>query len=280
MTITRHETPDELLDRAGSWLMRAEAENNLILGLCREYGRFRVPCEQGWLLTLDIDGTVNGVAIMTPPYNLIVTQLTPAAIDELVDFLRAEKAPVPGVVGPSEVAAGFAEAWSLRTGCRTSLHMDQRLFKCEQVSPIAPAPGNLRHTEERDKELLLIWVRDFEIAARVHHAKESLEPKVDALLKSGRGRIWEDSHPVSCASYSRETENGVAVNFVYTPSEARGHGYASSCVAALTESLLASGKRFCCLYTDKANPTSNKIYQRIGYRPIADSQMWTFARDE
>jgi predicted GNAT family acetyltransferase len=58
---------------------------------------------------------------------------------------------------------------------------------------------------------------------------------------------------------------------VYTPPGRRGRGYATALVAALSAELLAAGRRFCFLYTDLANPTSNRIYQRIGYERVCDS---------
>ena len=63
---------------------------------------------------------------------------------------------------------------------------------------------------------------------------------------------------------------------MYTPPEARGRGYASALVAELTAALLASGRSFCCLFTDLANPTSNRIYERIGYRPVTDVDEYRF----
>jgi predicted GNAT family acetyltransferase len=63
---------------------------------------------------------------------------------------------------------------------------------------------------------------------------------------------------------------------VYTPPHLRKQGYATSCVAALTQRMLDSGKRFCCLYTDLTNPTSNAIYQKIGYQPVCDSEDLVF----
>ena len=72
------------------------------------------------------------------------------------------------------------------------------------------------------------------------------------------------------AAWAGRAERGVRVNFVYTPREYRRRGFASACVADLTQQLLAEGHAFCCLFTDLANPTSNSIYQTIGYRPVCD----------
>ena len=56
---------------------------------------------------------------------------------------------------------------------------------------------------------------------------------------------------------------------VYTPGAQRGHGYASVLTAHVSRLLRDSGARV-CLFTDQANPTSNKIYAAIGYVPVVD----------
>jgi hypothetical protein len=96
----------------------------------------------------------------------------------------------------------------------------------------------------------------------------------DRRASSGLTRRSSTSRtPVTIAALARSTRRGVTVNAVYTPPEQRGRGHASALVAALSEEGLRRGKEFCVLYTDLANPTSNAIYQRIGYRPIARSKM-------
>jgi len=66
------------------------------------------------------------------------------------------------------------------------------------------------------------------------------------------------------------TQHGEAISYVYTPPQFRRRGYATAMVAHLSQVLLDEGKRFCTLYTDLSNPTSNRIYQEIGYKPVAD----------
>ncbi len=73
------------------------------------------------------------------------------------------------------------------------------------------------------------------------------------------------------------SERGVRISLVYTPPDRRRQGYASASVAGLSQAMLESGKRYCCLFTDLANPTSNHIYAVIGYRPVVD--MYTIAFD-
>ncbi len=78
------------------------------------------------------------------------------------------------------------------------------------------------------------------------------------------------------ADLGRETAHGFSLSLVYTPRHLRNKGYATSCVAELTKRMLDSGKKFCCLYADLANPASNSIYQKIGYQPVCDVQDWVF----
>ncbi len=100
-----------------------------------------------------------------------------------------------------------------------------------------------------------------------------------ARIASGNIFLWHDQGPVSMAQKLRPTRHGISVSGVYTPPELRRRGYASSCVAALSQQLLDAGFAYCTLFTDLSNPTSNEIYQRIGYRPLGDSQVIRFDAD-
>ncbi len=91
--------------------------------------------------------------------------------------------------------------------------------------------------------------------------------------------VWEDGVIVSMAAKTRETDHGAVISMVYTPIEKRGRGYASNLVAALSERLFKQGYAFCALFTDLANPTSNAIYRKIGYYPVADMDQYLFSKE-
>jgi predicted GNAT family acetyltransferase len=96
---------------------------------------------------------------------------------------------------------------------------------------------------------------------------------VEAILRRIHDRdvfLWDDGGPVSLAALGRRTPHGVSIGPVFSPQERRGRGYASACVAALSQRMLDQGWAFCTLFTDLGNPTSNKIYQAVGYRPVCD----------
>jgi hypothetical protein len=131
-----------------------------------------------------------------------------------------------------------------------------------------------------DFELILRWWIAFgeEVLHEGGPGRELAEQNVRHKLSPATGGIllWNDGGTVSLAGWGGPTPNGIRVGPVYTPPELRGRGYATAVTAELSQRLLdgrlfAGGRRFCFLYTDLANPTSNAIYERIGYRKVAES---------
>ena len=106
---------------------------------------------------------------------------------------------------------------------------------------------------------------------------DSAKSNAQQYIKDGQLYIWDDGGPVSIATETRPIRNGTTISTVYTPSEHRGKGYATSCVWSLTKKLLSGRYSFCSLYTDLSNPTSNSIYTKIGYVPLGDALSFDFA---
>jgi predicted GNAT family acetyltransferase len=140
--------------------------------------------------------------------------------------------------------------------------------------------GCLRHATASDRELLVGWFAAFFAEAMAGSVESDAVAAVDRKLAEPEGgfAVWEDGgSPVSFAGYGSPTPNGMRIGPVYTPPGFRGRGYGSAVTAGVTGYVLGHGRRFCFLYTDLSNPTSNSIYQRIGYRPVIDVNVWRFA---
>lgn len=89
--------------------------------------------------------------------------------------------------------------------------------------------------------------------------------------------LWEDAgRVVAWSGHGNPTGRGIRIGPVYTPPELRGNGYATGLVAAQSRWLIEHGYDFCFLYTDLGNPTSNAIYERIGYRQVAEAAKYEF----
>jgi uncharacterized protein len=282
MRLTRHDDAESFLAHAGDFLAAREAEHNLILGLSsRLRVTPRIYGETPYFAVVDDGGTIVGAAMRTPPHNHILSELDDeGALDPLLDDARAAFGSLPGVSGPKEWVARFAAAWGAATGASVRLEIAQRLFSADHVDPPQGVSGAMRDYERRDRELASRLADDFVAEALPAPPPESSEEFIDRREEDPDGGIvfWDDEgRAVSMAGFGGLTPNGIRIGPVYTPPELRGRGYASALTAALTQRLLDSGRRFCFLFTDLANPTSNSIYQRIGYRAVSDVDLWTFS---
>src|SRR4029079_12798065 len=145
--------------------------------------------------------------------------------------------------------------------------------------PVHGVPGTLRIADAADRDLLIAWMHAFLTDAHGDPKDMEAEILVDGALRTNSRTfsLWEvDGRPVSMAGVTGPTPHGIRVGPVYTPPADRGHGFASAVTAAASQAQLDQGRRFVFLFTDLANPTSNKIYQAIGYEPVIDIDQWSF----
>jgi predicted GNAT family acetyltransferase len=227
-----------------------------------------------WLVEAEgRDGPV-AAALRTPPHGLVLAQ--PSADGALDVLAAAIDDELPGVVGAVPEAGEFAAAWSARMGTDARMRTRQGIYALERVNPPTGVSGRARAAASSDRDLVLTWWREFVIEA-LHDAEpdmDRIESSVDhRFTTDGWGlTLWEDgAEPVSIAGFGGTTPNGIRIGPVYTPPEHRGRGYASALVATISADRLAEGRTFCFLYTDLANPVSNRIYERIGYEWVCEA---------
>ena len=200
-------------------------------------------------------------------------------LDALADALAAANVALPGVVGAVPEVDAFSEKWVARTGAVRRQRTAQRIYRLTTLHPVENVSGFARTAGEADRELLVTWIRAFAAEALPESAPDlGAERTVHARLRTGTGgfTIWDDHGPVSLAGWGGSTPCGVRIGPVYTPPEHRRRGYGTAVTAAVTTEQLAAGRTFCFLYTDLANPTSNKIYTELGYEPVCDSIDYAF----
>ena len=155
--------------------------------------------------------------------------------------------------------------------------MAERIYQLTRVTHPAGVAGAARRAAASDRELLIEWFNAFELEAFGRPGVDVPDRVDNYFGMSTRGVfLWEDGQPVSTAGFGGVTPHGARIGPVYTPPEQRGHGYASALTAWVSQHLLDGGRQFCCLYTDQGNPTSNHIYQTIGYSPICDVADYRF----
>ncbi|MGW0879897.1 GNAT family N-acetyltransferase [Streptomyces sp. NPDC002671] len=274
---------DEFLSRAGDFLRSRPALHTVPLTVTDALQRrgLHVFGEQpplfGTLGERD-GGPVRAVLFHTPPFPVNVTPVTAEEADALAARLADLGHPVPGVCAERDTAAAFAESWQRRTGVPADVHQRQRLYRLGELAIPAPAPeGRARIAGPEDRELLARWYGEFMDAAGLP-VNEGAGAWADARIAYGGITLWEspDGTPVSMAGVTRDIAGQVRVAPVYTPAQLRGHGYAGAATAEVSRAALERGVGEVLLFTDLANPTSNGLYQRIGYRSVADFAVWEF----
>lgn len=270
------------LENTSRLLYRREAEYGLMLGLAE--GFKAVPSERPSVYPIclrseDRFGVTRAAYFQTRSYNGIVTHLERGDAELFALHLAAAGVEINGIVGPSASAETFAEEYTFAVGRSFTMGMAQKILKLEAVNAPRECSGRYRLAGINDVNLAAEWYHAFsqEVTPGETQDLEAYRAAMEQRIPVGGVHLWEvDGCLVSITHTSRPTRNGISVGMVYTPPSERGRGYASNLVAAVSQKMLDAGKQFCVLYTDATNPTSNKIYQEVGYKLLSDSAHYLF----
>ncbi|HOX46142.1 MAG TPA: GNAT family N-acetyltransferase [Myxococcota bacterium] len=276
MHVIHHATVRELLGRTAPLAWRRPEEHKLPVDILEGVGELaRVTHLRPVARLLEVARGQEplGLALQTPPRNLVLGPMPEEAAACLAVELRARGAELPGVLGPVAAARAFAGAFRPPGGAPACERMAMRLYRCAAPRPPArPVPGRLRPGAWEEADLLTAWqaafIRETGVSDDPAHAREAAE----VHLHEGRMYVWEDERGVAraCIAHGGRALGLARVYGVFTPPAARGRGLAAAMTAALTARLLEGHASAAVLFADLANPTSNGVYQRVGYTPVSD----------
>lgn len=270
MRLVHSATMGDFVRDVSPFLLEHEAEHGLMLGVAAECVEPRP--EAYWVMAVGDDDRPVAAALRTSD-RLILSRM-PADAAALIahDALRLDVAQaLRGVLGPPDVVSVFVVA----SGVAWRDGIAHRIYECREVAPPEGVPGECRLARREDRETIVSWMQAFaNEAMNAAVSRDAAAGEADARRVSGALYVWEvDGEVVSTAAAVAPTPHGIRVSGVYTPPAERAHGYASALTAAVTQRQLDAGRELAFLYADLANPISNRIYQRIGYRPVADVAM-------
>ncbi|MFK0292444.1 GNAT family N-acetyltransferase [Streptomyces sp. NPDC090442] len=281
------EDVDGFLDRAGDFLLSRPALHNTPLTTIEKLRTRRADPASGaetsvFFGRLESGGEVHAVCYRVPSHRLTLTALSPGQADALAAHLTGLGHSLSGVTADHDTATAFAEAWQRHAGPTPVRSWRGRLYRLGTLAPPEPCPeGRGRLAGERDHGQLIRWCGEF-------MADVGEFPLIDAGSWTGSRfadkhfTFWEtpDGAPVSVAGSTSMIGGMVRVDPVYTPAHLRGLGYAGAVTVEVGRAALAAGATDVVLFTNPANSTSNALYQRLGYVPVADFTGYDFARDE
>ncbi|WP_329138849.1 GNAT family N-acetyltransferase [Streptomyces sp. NBC_01476] len=228
---------------------------------------------------LEQGGEVSAIFYRTPPGRLGLTPVTREQAGMLAARLADLGHTLPGVSGEDDSASAFAEAWQRHTGAVPTLRQRLRLYRLGTLPPPEPLPeGRGRVAGEQDRGQLIRWCGEF-VAAVGEIRSVDADSWSYTRFADKRFTFWEtqDGTPVSMAGMTSMVAGQIRVDPVYTPAHLRGHGYAGAVTVHVSRAALTAGATEVVLFADPANPTSNSLYQRIGYVPVTDFAVYDFS---
>ena len=279
MSVTVSFTTDAAEAAKVTWahLVQDPVRHNVMCTLLDGHQRRREPIRFWWA----VDGAdVCGAVFQAPvTYPALVSGLADRAVEPLAEALARADPPVDGINGVCDDSARVAGALASATRRPCRPVEGQRVYEVRDVVEPAPVRGAARTADRGDLDLASAWIAAFDV--------ETGAPGFDAgtnrlraqhMVDSGGLHLWEaDGAPVASTVVNGPAAGVARVGFVYTPPHQRGRGYASSLVASVSRAVLGRGDR-CILYTQLENPTSNRVYQRLGYGAIGELVRYEYGR--
>jgi predicted GNAT family acetyltransferase len=258
-----------------------EVVNSLMLGVALQYARHpeRLKDQVYYRSVHDATGLIAAV-IHAQNHPLLAYQHRSDSTDAfsmIVADLYQSKIRPTGVNAPIKVAHKFAQLWQVVSGYQPEVHDRQRLYQCTRTTMIDLAEGELRAPHKKELTILIDWALQFSEIVGDALDEKTAEAMLRQRLEDGDLFVWSDgSQPVSMLMKNRAITHTIAISHVFTPVDLRGRGYATAAVHTLTRNLLTAGYHSVNLFTDVTNPTSNHLYQQIGFQPVTEMEKIIF----
>jgi uncharacterized protein len=243
--------------------------------LARSEGRTPIEPDALWIRVESETGEILGIAALAPPRAILLSPMASSTATVIAEIVADRR--LSGVEGPATAATAFAEHYCAGADAGFVIDIDMRMLALRHViSPTEPA-GESRAARPADLDTLISWIAEFSAEALPGHAPPPAAYVASRLAIPDTYWIWDvGGRSTSLCWQSVNAAGVVRISAVYTPADERGHGYARANVAAVSQRALDRGARACMLYTDRANPTSNRVYEAIGYEWVADVMAYSF----
>lgn len=279
MKIKSFEDVHDFLRTVEELLLQKESFYNFKLGLSGAIQNNNLKAVDPLYFALFEGSNLVGCALRADPEKpLAISKMSKSAVEVLIQELVDQKITLCGIIGEVEASTYFKDVWLKKHQLAFKLNIHLGIYEANEIF----TPDN--NTEiilgtENHKDIIFKFVKGF--SADCFPNREYKDEELDKicirhinnksiyLLKNDLGEI------VAMAANTRGSTNVGTISLVYTPPEIRGKGYGALVTAKVSEIVLKE-KKFANLSTDLANPISNSIYQKIGYKRIGENIHYDF----
>ena len=268
LEIVCHNNAVDLLARCETFLKLQEAENHNLIQLLRLIAENSgVVTPPYWFCSVEIDGIPVGCCVHASPDGLVASNLSDAAALPVYAALSKEISTPVRLVGSPRFASILAHKIANASGCQAQLSSRWQVYRLDRVTEVAnPARGELRLAAEDDYYIVAQWGNAY---GDERPSFLDVHEFMLSKLKSGELYFWYDNAHRTMITVSGRGMNAQRISSVFTPKEFRGHGYASTAVAAVSKKLLRDGSAYVVLTAGLGEPVA-RIYKKIGFYPVAD----------
>lgn len=276
MKIIKHENAAEFYHLNRDFLLKEEAFYNLSFGLIKGIMNGTYVPNNEFFYTIIKEDKIIGFGMRSNlDKPIILSRMNQESISLLVKKLEEDKVSLAGVNGPVDEVEYFSSLWKMKEK-KLVLHLG--VYSNTKLIPAKKVEGTILSLEEVSEDIIKSFILGFNNDCFPDHPmnNKKLAEAIERQRKTNGLRFLKvNGEIVAMTSKTRGTENGQTLSFVYTPDHLRGKGFASYLVSELTAEILKE-KIFASLYTDLKNPTSNSIYQKIGYVKIGENKHYDY----
>lgn len=254
---------------ASAFLAARPADHGLIDDVLAKSGALASGEERTFQLFVATRGLeVVGSVVFALPRTVFLPVMHWSAATALAADMAKRGLSVPSIIGPQPSVDSFASAWTAATGNAFSCRHKFTLYETRAIVNIRTMAGELRLAQMADLDRIVSWQEAFVRETNISDDIRPVRQRVYEQLTDGRLYVWDHDGPKSTIAHSSRRLGSARIYGVYTPPEVRSQGYATAMTAAMSRRLLETNHERCILFAAANNPTSNRMYQKIGYRDI------------
>ncbi len=263
------------------FLMPKESFYNLKIGLCDAIKKRTLPATNPHFFVIENNNQITACALNSHSVKpLAISKMNRDEINFFVDYLFNQKLNFQAAVGEIETINYFTELYCKKFNLSKKLNIHLGIYQTDTIF-LPNMDGEIFLATEVNEQIVQEFIFQFESECFPNRksSKEEIAQIAQRHIKNRAIYLLKNKNSdiIAMGGNTRNSENAGTINLIFTPKQLRNNGYGSFITAKIALELLKK-KKFVNLHTDLNNPTSNSIYQKIGFKFIGENIHYDFLR--